>query len=84
MEFVSAGKRNAIRDYETKRDEYLSVGVVEYWIIDRFRRIMTVYHDRPEGPSELVVNEQETYRTPLLPGFELPLARVLSAADRWV
>jgi Uma2 family endonuclease len=84
VEFVSASRRDRRRDYEEKRREYREAGVIEYWIIDRFRRIMTVYRDRPEGPGEVVVQEHESYRTPLLPGFELPLARLLSAADRWI
>jgi hypothetical protein len=58
------------------------LGVVEYWIIDRFTRQMTVCRNAPEGLSELVVAEQDTYQTPLLPGFELPLARLLAVADR--
>jgi hypothetical protein len=31
----------------------------------------------------VVVKAEETYRTPLLPGFELPLARLLKVADDW-
>jgi Uma2 family endonuclease len=42
IEFVSASKRDFQRDYIDKRDEYLRAGVREYWIIDRFRRRMTV------------------------------------------
>jgi Uma2 family endonuclease len=80
VEFVSKGKRNRVRDYEAKRREYRKIGVAEYWIIDRFRRMMTVF--RLDG-SEQIVHEGETYRTPRLPGFELPLARLLAAADRW-
>lgn len=80
IEFVSAGKRNWRRDYVEKRREYLGLGVSEYWIIDRFQRIMTVYR---AGAAETVIPEGETYRTPLLPGFELPLARLLAAADAW-
>jgi Uma2 family endonuclease len=38
VEFVSAGKRAMLRDYEEKRDEYLEIGAKEYWVIDRFRR----------------------------------------------
>ncbi len=80
VEFVSAGKRNRQRDYNTKRREYLKLGVAEYWLIDRFQRIMTVYRS---GVPERGVGEDESYRTRLLPGFELPLARLLAAADRW-
>jgi Uma2 family endonuclease len=80
VEFVSSGKRNRRRDYVEKRDEYRALGVPEYWLIDRFRRTMTVW--RSDG-SEEVVPHDGVYRTPLLPGFELPLARLLAAADRW-
>ncbi len=81
IEFVSAGKRNAIRDYETKRDEHLSVGVIEYWIIDRFRRTLTVHRKTAKKP--IVVGEFETYETKLLPGFVLHLDEILVAADGW-
>ncbi len=83
VEFVSAGKRNWIRDYETKRDEYLAAGVKEYWIIDRFDRTMTVYSPGPDGSNIRVVKEAETYQTDLLPGFELPFAKLLAEADKW-
>ena len=66
-----------------KRAEYLGIGVREYWIIDRFQRIMTVYRNRPEGVATLVIEEAETYQTNLLPGFSLPLARLLARADDW-
>jgi Uma2 family endonuclease len=80
VEFVSPGKRNRLRDYVEKRGEYLAIGVAEYWVIDRFRRTLTVYR---AGEPDVVVPHDGTYRTPRLPGFELPLARVLAAADRW-
>jgi len=78
VEFVSEGKRNRRRDYLAKREEYMATGVREYWIFDRFRRILTVV--RPNEP-DVIVKETETYRTPLLPGFELPLHKLLSVAD---
>jgi len=82
VEFVSAGKRNWRRDYVEKRREYLGLGVAEYWIIDRFQRTLTIYRDAP-GAAETVIAEGEVYRSPLLPGFEVPLARLLAAADAW-
>jgi Uma2 family endonuclease len=81
VEFVSAGKRNWRRDYEEKRREYMEIGLQEYWVFDRFRRILTLYRNQPTGLSEVVVQESETYSTPSLPGFELPLARLLALAD---
>ena len=83
IEFVSPGKRSAKRDYEEKKVEYMQIGVVEYWIIDRFRRKMTVYRNSEQGSIEIEVGEQEIYTTDILPGFELPLDELLSAADEW-
>lgn len=81
IEFVSAGRRNRSRDYLIKRDEYREAGIAEYWIIDRFSRSMTVYRQQAEAVTKLVVRPGEVYSTPLLPGFELPLSRLLAEAD---
>jgi Uma2 family endonuclease len=83
IEFVSEGKRDRERDYEEKRDEYIAIGVREYWIIDRFKRLMTVYSPGDKKARKRVIREHQTYTTNLLPGFELPLGRLLAAADRW-
>ena len=81
VEFVSAGKRNAVRDYETKGKEYLDAGVIVYWIIDRFRRTLTVHRKSAKKP--IVIGKFETYETKLLPGFVLYLDEILVAADGW-
>ena len=83
IEFVSSRRRDAVRDYEEKRDEYLAAGVKEYWIVDRFRRIMTVYRKGLAGPTYDIVTETQSYETGLLPGFLLPLSRLLAKADDW-
>jgi Uma2 family endonuclease len=83
VEFVSKGRRNWQRDYIEKRDEYLDLGVKEYWVIDRFERRMTVFKKLAEQTAETTVQEIEVYQTELLPGFALPLARLLAVADRW-
>ena len=83
-EFVSKRKRYQVRDYETKRDEYiLRANVSEYWVIDRFRRIMTVFTLKAGKVHPRVLKENQVYKTSLLPGFELPLAKLLAKADRW-
>ncbi len=82
-EFVSSGKVNRERDYVTKRTEYREIGVREYWVIDRFRRALTVFRFSGESDQELVISEKQTCETPLLPGFVLPLAPLLALADRW-
>ena len=83
VEFVSNRQRDRVRDYEEKRRQYLAIGVQEYWIIDRFQRIMTVCRGRPGEPAEQIIKENEIYRTTLLTGFELPLARLLKVANDW-
>jgi Uma2 family endonuclease len=80
IEFVGPRNRDRQRDYIDKRREYSEVGVREYWIVDRFRRNMTVFRGLDE---ELMILENQTYTTDLLPGFELPLAQLLAAADRY-
>jgi len=83
VEFVSEGRRNQRRDYEIKRDEYRTAGVREYWIVDRFEHTMTVYRfDRGELTKK-VLSRRQTYTSPLLPGFRLPLARLFQLTDRW-
>ncbi len=80
VEFVSEGRRDRERDYLAKKEENLTVGVKEYWIIDRFQRAMTVYTRRGR---RRVIGEDQAHKTDLLPGFELPLARLFALADRW-
>jgi Uma2 family endonuclease len=79
-EFVSKGTRNRVRDYETKRDEYMNISVKEYWLIDRFDRCMIVFTRQGGKTKPRVIREHQIYKTPLLPGFELPLAKLLAFA----
>lgn len=83
VEFVSPGRRAWRRDYVEKRDEYLALGVVDYWVINRFQRRMTIFRPGVAGPTEEIIHEGDIYRPSLLPGFELALANLLAAADRW-
>ena len=82
-EFVSAGKRDRERDFETKRDEYMRVRIQEYWVFDRFHRTLTVFTRQGGRTRKRVFREDQVYRTDLLPGFELPLARLFELADYW-
>src|SRR6516225_10904811 len=82
-EFVSKGKRNWRRDYIEKRNEYLAIKVQEYWIFNRFDRTLTVFFRQGKSIRKRVVKETETYATALLPGFKLPLAKLLALADDW-
>lgn len=82
VEFVSAGRRNAQRDYVDKRGDYLAISIPEYGIIDRFRRTLTVIRLARKKVTELIVKEHETYESPQLPGFVLHLGQILEAADQ--
>lgn len=83
IEFVSEGRRNWMRDYIEKRDEYLGLGVGEYWIVDRFQRNLTVYRLEKGKPKKKAYRDNQEFKTPLLPGFELPLSRLFQLADEW-
>ena len=83
VEFPSSRPSDQRRDYDEKTIEYRDIKVQEYWIIDRFRRIATVYRWRGKRWIKQVVKEVEVYRTPLLPGFELRLADLLAVSDKY-
>lgn len=83
VEFVSRRRRDWVRDYVEKKGEYLALGVREYWIVDRFQRTLTIFRRGKAGVDEEVVHEPDIYKPSLLPGFELPLAKLLAIADRW-
>jgi Uma2 family endonuclease len=83
VEFVSKGRRSRIRDYVTKRDEYLRAGVKEYWVFDRFEHTLTVF-SRAQGKNRSrVYTKEQIFKTDYLPGFELPLARLFALANFW-
>ena len=82
VEFVSSGRRNRERDYVAKREEYREAGILEYWIVDRFRRTLTVIRNSADGTVERVFTEQEEYEPERLPGYKFPLAQLLRSADR--
>jgi Uma2 family endonuclease len=82
VEIVSADRRDRQRDYETKRQEYSDIGIVEYWIIDRFQRRVTVVRFSESGETQTLLGVAYVLTTPLLPGLEIPLTRLFATADR--
>jgi len=83
VEFVSRRKRDRELDYETKRKEYAKSKVQEYWIIDRFQKHMAARVLEGDKYRIRIIAAKQTYRTKLLPGFEVPLARLIELAERW-
>ncbi|CAA9578356.1 MAG: hypothetical protein AVDCRST_MAG88-3044, partial [uncultured Thermomicrobiales bacterium] len=77
VEILSPGLENEARDREVKLTLYSRRGVLEYWLVDRPRRIVEVYRRTPVAALELAVTltERDTLASPLLPGFALPVER---------
>lgn len=75
VEVVS--ESSAERDYKQKPDEYLSFGVQEYWIVDRFKMQMLALSRFRSKWRQKIVQPQQNYSTPHLPGFVLDLRPAL-------
>ncbi len=77
FEIVSPGRANRRRDYDEKRDEYERLGVSEYVIVDRFDHEVTVLRLVDGKYDEQILKPSDTYRSPLLPGLEIPLQSII-------
>lgn len=73
---------SAVRDYVEKREEYLAIGVKEYWIVDAERAEMLVLTRSRGRWSEKVLKPGDVYTTKLLPGLKFDIAPVFEAARR--
>jgi Uma2 family endonuclease len=78
IEVVSASSRQ--RDYDEKPEEYLAIGVKEYWIVDPDKQVMVVMRRSRGRWVETTVKSPEVYRSHLLPGFEFKIEAVFQAA----
>jgi Uma2 family endonuclease len=68
------------RDYDEKREEYLAIGVRDYWIIDAEREEITALRRHGDRWRETIVRPGQTYRTRTLPDFELVADPIFAAA----
>jgi len=67
------------RDERLKRNLYERVGVSEYWLVDPDQDVVTIYRRGGAGFLPPIRFEKDgVVTTPLLPDFELPLARLLA------
>jgi len=78
VEVVSPSSRQ--RDYQEKPEEYLRLGVSEYWIVDADEGLMKVLRRSRGKWVENAVRPPAVYRTRLLPGFEFSIEAVFQAA----
>ncbi len=77
VEVLSPGRENERRDREVKLQLYARQGVQEYWIVDWRQRQVEVYR-REHAALRLAetLYEEDDLRSPLLPGFALPIKRL--------
>jgi Uma2 family endonuclease len=78
VEVVSPGSEH--RDYVEKREEYLSFGVKEYWIVDDAKGQMLALTRFRGQWRDRVVHPGEIYPSKVLPGLDFDLAKVFAAA----
>jgi len=77
VEIASPGTRK--RDATIKWNLYERGGVSEYWIVDPDADVIRVYRRRGAAfaaAGELSRNAGDVLTTPLLPGLDMPLARI--------
>ena len=77
FEVVSPGWENRRRDYQEKRAEYERLGVQEYVIVDLHDQRLTVLRLVDGKYDEQLLKPADTYRSPLLPGLEIPLQSII-------
>ena len=77
IEIASPGTRR--RDQTEKKALYERAGVSEYWVVDPDIDVVRVYRQGAHGfdrAIELSRKAGDVLTTPLLPGLDLPLARI--------
>jgi Uma2 family endonuclease len=73
-EVVSQGSIK--RDYEVKREEYLAYGLLEYWIVDPLKLVVTVLTRRGDAWSEAVFRDEQVIVSLILPCFATTVAEL--------
>ncbi len=78
IEVVS--ERSTDRDYIEKREEYWTLGVKEYWIVDSKRQRVVVLRRGKSDWIEKRLSAEDVITTKLLPRFALPIKLIVEAA----
>ncbi len=79
IEVVSRSSRK--RDFFEKRQEYLTRGVKEYWIVDADKQQVTILRRVRGKWEERLLRPGDIYETDLLPGFQFSCQDVFEAAQ---
>ncbi|ACK71963.1 protein of unknown function DUF820 [Gloeothece citriformis PCC 7424] len=76
IEVLSPGKDNERRDKEAKLKLYSVTGVLEYWIVDRFKQQVEIYRrDRAILTLIFTLYHDDEITSTLLPDFRCSVAR---------
>lgn len=78
IEVVSPGDENHERDYQNKREEYLGMGIPEYWIVDPEERKVTVCLLAGQSYRYTEFGGQSPIRSDLLTGLTLTVEQLFS------
>jgi Uma2 family endonuclease len=85
VEVVSPGAEARRRDYVEKRDEYLQMGIREYWIVDPERRELTVLarqgDEKNTSWAEQVFQGNDRIASLLLPEFGQTVSELWTDAE---
>ena len=79
VEVLSKGTKNEKRDRKLKPARYAFWGVREYWLVDRFARVVQIY--RPNGPTyqlAATLAAADMLTSPILPGFACSVAELFA------
>lgn len=68
------------RDYEDKPQEYLALGIHQYWILDPIRKQLLIKTNRGGLWADKVYKPSQKVTTLILTGFVFDLRRALAAA----
>jgi Uma2 family endonuclease len=84
VEIVSPGARAHRRDYEEKREEYLALGIREYWVVDPSRKTVMVLVRRDGEPpawEERVSSGDDPIVSASLPGLDARVSALWADAE---
>ncbi len=81
VEVVSPGGENSenyVRDYRDKRDQYASIGIPEYWLIDPERKWVMVGRLSEEQYQFETFRDEQKIVSPTFPELPLTAAQILA------
>jgi Uma2 family endonuclease len=79
VEVVSPGSE--LREYVEKREEYLALGIKEYWIVDGAKKQILILRRVRGKWSDRTLGADDFYESKLLPGSKLDCGKVFDAAQ---